>query len=93
MSRIHTHPGEILLEEFLKPLGISARALAADIGVPANRISDLIRQRRGMTADTAMRLARYFNTTPQLWLNLQSNHDLSEVAAGTDYSSIRQHVA
>ena len=93
MPRITTHPGEMLLEEFMKPLEISARALAIDIGVPANRISDLVRKRRGMTADTAIRLSRYFNTTPQLWLNLQTSYDLSVADNSTDYSSIHRRVA
>ena len=83
----------MLLEEFMKPLEISARALAIDIGVPANRISDLVRKRRGMTADTAIRLSRYFNTTPQLWLNLQTSYDLSVADNSTDYSSIHRRVA
>lgn len=74
------HPGEILAEEFLSPLGMSARALAAAIDVTPARISDIIAVRRGVTADTALRLARYFGTTPQVWLNLQMNYDL-EVAS------------
>lgn len=90
MSRITTHPGEVLQEEFLRPLGLSARALALAIDVPANRISDIIRQRRGITADTAIRLGRYFKTTPAFWLNLQTAHDLSKAAAENDYSNIGQ---
>ena len=79
--RIRTHPGVVLREEFLKPLGMSASTLAAALQVPANRVSEIIRGRRDMTADTAMRLARYFDTTPEFWLNLQTAHDLSKVAA------------
>ncbi|MBP7065060.1 HigA family addiction module antitoxin [Ferrovibrio sp.] len=77
--RITTHPGEILREEFMLPLGLSANALALALRVPANRIGAIIRQDtpRAVTADTAMRLARYFNTTPQFWMNLQSAYDLS----------------
>jgi antitoxin HigA-1 len=79
--RIRTHPGEVLQEEFLKPFRMSANALAAELQVPANRISDIVRGRRDITADTAMRLARYFGTTPEFWVNLQTAYDLSRVAA------------
>ncbi len=65
------HPGEILREEFLMQLGLSAHALAQALRVPATRISDLVNERRAVTADTALRLARYFGTTPEFWLNLQ----------------------
>ena len=91
--RIATHPGEILREEFLIPLGLSARRLAAEIKTPQNRLSDLIRGRRGMTADTAIRLARRFGTTPQFWMNLQANHDLSVAESKNDYSSISPRAA
>ena len=70
------HPGEILAEDFLAPLGMSARALASEINVTPARVSDIIAGRRGVTADTALRLGRYFGTTAQLWLNLQSQFDL-----------------
>jgi antitoxin HigA-1 len=76
------HPGEILLEEYLKPLGISQNKLARDLGVPAQRINDIVRQNRSITVDTALRLARYFRTTPQFWLNLQMRYDL-EMAKDT----------
>ena len=79
--RIHTHPGEILLEEFLKPLGITTQALSLAIGVPASRITDIIQQRNGISADMAARLARYFGTSAIFWCNLQSAHDLSVVEA------------
>lgn len=69
-------PGEILQEEFLKPLNISAYKLAKDIGIPQSRISDIINGKRGITADTAMRFAMYFGTTPQFWLNIQNQYDL-----------------
>lgn len=75
------HPGEILAEEFLAPLGMSARALANEIKVTPARVSDIIAGRRGVTADTALRLARYFGTTAQLWLNLQSGFDLETAAS------------
>lgn len=88
MPRIRTHPGEVLQDEFLAPLGLSMNALARAIDVPANRVSELVRQRRGMTADTAIRLSRYFGTTPQFWLNLQVAHDLSRAEADVDVSKI-----
>ena len=64
------HPGEILLEEFLKPLGISQNRLGRDLNIPAQRVNDIVRGTRAVTVDTALRLARYFKTTPQSWLNL-----------------------
>ena len=70
------HPGEVLREEFLEPLGLSAHALAVALRVPAPRINDLARERRSVTPDTALRLARYFKTTPQFWMNLQASYDL-----------------
>ena len=70
------HPGEVLREEFLDPLGMSAHALAQALRVPAPRVNDLVRERRSVTPDTALRLARYFGTTPQFWLNLQASYDL-----------------
>ncbi|GLI37465.1 HigA family addiction module antidote protein [Geobacter hydrogenophilus] len=70
------HPGEVLREEFLIPLGMSAHALALELKVPAPRINDIVRERRAVTPDTALRLARYFGTTPQFWLNLQTSYDL-----------------
>jgi len=70
------HPGEVLREDFLLPLGMSANALAKALNVPAPRINDIIRERRGVTADTAMRLARYFGGDARSWLNLQAAYDL-----------------
>ena len=69
-------PGEILQEEFMKPLKLSQNQLARDLDVPPGRINDIVRNKRAITADTALRLARYFNTTPELWLGLQSEYDL-----------------
>ena len=79
------HPGEILREE-LDELGMSAKAIARELGVPQNRISDILRGRRGITADTALRLARYLNTTPQVWLNLQKAYELrvAELESGKE---------
>lgn len=70
------HPGEILAEEFLTPSGLSANALAKSLAVPVTRISEIIRGRRGVSADTALRLARYFGTSAELWLGLQAEYDL-----------------
>ncbi|HZX14339.1 MAG TPA: HigA family addiction module antitoxin [Thermodesulfobacteriota bacterium] len=70
------HPGEILLEEFLKPMGISQNRLALDIRVPARRINEIVHGKRRITADTALRLAKYFDMSPQFWLGLQMDYDL-----------------
>jgi addiction module HigA family antidote len=72
------HPGEILREEYLVPLGMSAHALAMALRVPAPRINDIVRERRAVTSDTALRLARFFGTTAQFWVNLQSSYDLKQ---------------
>lgn len=69
-------PGEILLEEFMNPLGISQNQLARDIDVPPGRINEIIKGRRTITADTALRLGKYFGTTAERWMNLQTDHDL-----------------
>jgi len=70
------HPGEVLLEDFLKPLGLSQYRLAQDISVPPRRINEIVHGTRSITADTALRLGRYFGTSEQFWLNLQSHYDL-----------------
>ena len=70
------HPGEVLLEEFLAPMKISQYRLAKDISVPPRRINEIVRGQRAITADTALRLARYFRTTERFWLNLQTRYDL-----------------
>ena len=70
------HPGEVLLEEFLKPLGLSQHQLALDISVDSRRINEIVHGKRSVTADTALRLARYFETSPEFWLGLQSQYDL-----------------
>jgi len=70
------HPGEIIKEEYLKPLGMSVNALAVALRVPAPRIYDVVKQKRGVSIDTALRLAKYFNTTAQFWMNLQVSYDL-----------------
>jgi addiction module HigA family antidote len=71
-----THPGEILRDDFLRPMKISVYALALAIKVPRSRVNDIVLARRGITADTAFRLARYFGTTPDFWINLQARYDL-----------------
>jgi addiction module HigA family antidote len=71
------HPGETIREDFLRPLKMSINKLALDLRVPATRMSEIVHGRRGITADTALRLARYFNTTPKFWLNLQASYDLA----------------
>ena len=73
------HPGEILREDFMKPLGLSMNRLALDLRVPVTRISEIVHKRRGITPDTALRLGRYFNTSARFWMNAQSSYDL-EVA-------------
>ena len=75
------HPGEILMEEFLKPMGISQNKLAMDIHVPAPRINAIAKGTRAITADTALRLGKYFGTGPEFWINLQTNYDLCVAAA------------
>lgn len=75
------HPGAILAEEFLEPLGLSAYALAREIGVPRNRITGIVRGERAITADTALRLARFFDMSPEFWLGLQMDYDLETTRA------------
>lgn len=84
-SAIHQpiHPGEILLEEFMKPLGISQNRLARELKVPPRRINEIVHGKRGMSIDTALRLSRHFGTTPQFWINLQTHYEL-EIAEDTN---------
>jgi addiction module HigA family antidote len=79
MKRVTTHPGEILREEFLVPLGLSVNALATALRVPATRIGAIVKGERAVTADTAIRLGRYFGTSAEFWINLQTMHDLTKV--------------
>jgi len=85
------HPGEILLAEFLEPMGLSQYALAKGIRVPITRVAEICARRRAITADTALRLAKFFGTSPKFWLGLQEDFDLEEVqrAQGKDFSAIR----
>jgi addiction module HigA family antidote len=75
------HPGEILREEFLKPMGLSVYGLAKEIHVPAPRVNDVVLEKRGITADTAVRLARFFGTSEQFWMNLQASYDVRKAKA------------
>lgn len=87
---INIHPGEVLREEYLVPLSLSAYRLAKDIAVPQTRIGEILKERRSITPDTALRLGRYFGTSPEFWLNMQSAYDLKNAAreAGVAISSI-----
>ena len=92
MERIPpVHPGEVLLEDFMKPLGLSQYRVAKDIGVPAMRISQIVRGQRAITADTALRLARYFGTSAAVWVRLQARYDL-EVAEAKIAKRINREV-
>lgn len=75
------HPGEILLAEFLEPMGVSQYRIAKDIGVPARRINEIVKGQRGITPDTALRLGLYFDMSPEFWINLQSHYDLDQARA------------
>ncbi len=85
------HPGEILREEYLVPLNLSMNRLALDLRVPVTRIAEIVHESRAITVGTALRLARYFNTTPQFWLNLQTRYDL-EVAQDKELATINHDV-
>lgn len=90
------HPGEILREEYLVPMGLSASALAIALRVPAPRVNDIVRERRGISPDTALRLARFFGTSAQFWLNLQSGYDLKIATAQSGkrvMQEVRPHAA
>lgn len=85
------HPGELLLEDFMKPAGITIHALAVGLGVPSTRISAIVNEKRGITADTALRLGRYFSTTSKFWMNIQSRYDL-DVASDASMAEIERLV-
>lgn len=85
------HPGEMLREDFMKPLGLSSNALAIELRVPVTRISEIVRERRGITADTALRLARYFSMSPEFWMRLQMDFDL-ESAVDAEETAIRETI-
>ncbi len=86
------HPGEILREDFMKPLGLSANKLALNLRVPATRMGEIVHGRRRITADTALRLARYFNTNPEFWLNLQNFFDLEQARRSGAASEIARYI-
>ena len=88
---INPHPGEILMEEFLKPLGLSQNRLVIEVRVPCHRINELIHARRGITADTALRLARFLGTSPDLWMNLQKSYDLAAAEESLESELPRIH--
>jgi antitoxin HigA-1 len=89
-QRVTTHPGEVLLEEFLKPLQISQHKLAMDIHVPATRIAEIVHGRRAITPETSLRLARYFGTSPEFWLNLQQSFDLTKARTAQEGKIARE---
>ena len=89
-NRVPTHPGEILLEEFLAPLGITQVALAEHIGVPVQRVNEIVRGKRGITPETAWLLGEALGTTPQFWLNLQSNYELAVTKPRKRVSRLRR---
>ena len=86
------HPGEILREDFMKPLGLTINRLALDLRVPATRVGEIVHERRRITADTALRLARYFKTNPEFWLNLQNFYDLEVSRRSGAVSAIEHEV-
>jgi addiction module HigA family antidote len=88
--RVPTHPGEILQDEFLAPLGLTQVKLAEHIGVPVQRINEIIRGKRGITPETAWLLAQAFGTTPQFWVNLQANYDLASARPKRSVSKLRK---
>jgi len=91
-GKLHpVHPGEVLFEEFLKPMGLSQNRLALNVGVHPRRINEIVLGKRRITAETALRLARYFGTSPQFWLGLQSDYDL-DMAADEIGSRLRHEV-
>ncbi len=87
------HPGEILLEDFIEPMGLTKNALATAIGVPATRIGEITRGARSVTADTDLRLSRFFGTSEGYWLRLQNAYDLEEAKRGHEYAGIKPHAA
>jgi addiction module HigA family antidote len=88
-NRVTTHPGEVLSEEFLIPLGMSVNALAMGLRVPATRIGAIVKGERAVTADTALRLARFLGTSPEFWVNLQAMHDLTRTKRESDATIAR----
>ncbi len=85
------HPGEVLREEFMEPLGLSMNRLALDLHVPVTRIAEIVHERRAITADTALRLGRFFENSPEFWLNLQARHDL-EITRDKEQAKVEREV-
>lgn len=90
MKTFAVHPGEILLTEFMEPMGLTSYRLAKEIGVPVPRVHDIVRMKRSISANTALRLGKYFGTSAQFWLNLQNRCDLAEAAKDKTIAKIRQ---
>jgi antitoxin HigA-1 len=93
MKTFAFHPGEILKSEFMEPLGLSAWRLARELSVPAPRINDIVRGKRGISANTALRLGRYFGTSAQFWMNLQNRFDLAEAAKDKTIRNVKTRPA
>ncbi|MCP4898793.1 MAG: HigA family addiction module antidote protein [bacterium] len=89
-NRMPTHPGEILLEEFLNPMGLTQVKLAAHIGVPVQRINEIVRGKRGITPETAWLFSQAFGTSPELWINLQANYDLAKSRPERNVAPLRK---
>lgn len=91
----NVHPGEVLLEEFLKPMGISQNKIAREIGVPPRRINEIVHGKRAITADTALRLSKYFGVSESFWMGLQAGYDLEEARKelGRKLDRVRPHAA
>jgi addiction module HigA family antidote len=85
------HPGEVLREEFMEPLGLSMNRLALDLHVPVTRIAEIVHERRAITPDTALRLGRFFRTSPEFWVNLQARHDL-EIVRDKEQAKVEREV-
>ncbi|MCC5915080.1 MAG: HigA family addiction module antidote protein [Balneolaceae bacterium] len=88
-NRVTTHPGTILLKEFLEPMGVSQKKLADHLEIPIQRINEIVRGKRGVSSDTAWLLSAAFDTSPEFWLNLQSMHDLSSNRPGRDIKPLK----
>lgn len=86
-NRVATHPGEVLLEEYIRPLSLTQAALAKELEISTNRLNELVRGKRGITADTALRLAQRFNTSPEFWMNLQSAYELTQARVAIGMSA------
>ena len=89
-NRQPTHPGEILLEEFLNPLGVTQKSFAGHIGVPIQRVNEIVRAKRGVSSETAWLFAKSLGTTPEFWMNLQAQHDLAASRPDRDIKRIRR---